>query len=193
VLATHRDLGKMVAAGEFREDLFYRVNVMNISAPALRQRPEDIPALARHFVSKYSELYGKQVDSVDPGAVALLKRYSWPGNIRELENVVQRSLIVAEGDSIRVEDLPDAIQDLQPADLEGETSPDGSFERLMRIYKVRLAVDAVQQCNGNKTLAAQSLSISRAYLHRLIRLDPSMPESNVSEFRDARLRLAAAG
>ncbi|MDB5338326.1 MAG: sigma-54-dependent Fis family transcriptional regulator [Planctomycetaceae bacterium] len=168
VLATNRDLAQMVAAGEFREDLFYRINVINISAPALRQHPADIPQLAQHLMRRYSESFRKPVDSIAPDAIALLQSHSWPGNVRELGNVIQHGVIMAEGYSIQIADLPDSFQELGGNGYEDDL-PAGSFERLLRGYKVKLANDAIAQCMGNKTLAAQSLSISRSYLHRLVR------------------------
>jgi DNA-binding NtrC family response regulator len=101
--------------------------------------------------------------------MTLLEEYSWPGNVRELENVIQGALIVAEGDSIGPEDLPEQLRqpDLSMADGGPQLS---SFESLLQEFKIKLATKAIQECNGNKTLAARSLRISRAYLHRLIRL-----------------------
>jgi DNA-binding NtrC family response regulator len=168
IFATHRDLSSMVAKGAFRQDLFYRINVMNIHMPSLRERTEDVPMLAQTFLARYSEMYRKPIERVDPDALLLLRNYSWPGNVRELENVIQRAIIMAEDESIRISDLPNAIQDLDVAEEENDL-PAGSFERLLRDYKIKLVKDALLQCNGNKTLAAQSLSISRAYLHRLLR------------------------
>jgi DNA-binding NtrC family response regulator len=190
ILATHRDLARMVAEGEFRQDLFYRINVMNIKSPALRNHPEDIPMLAKHFVHKYSESYQKPVENIEPDALALLQSYSWPGNVRELENVLQRAIIMAEGNSIQATDLPESIQEVEVLDMDDEV-PNGSFERMLRDFKIKLALDAIQQCKGNKTLAAQSLSISRAYLHRLIRLSPST--AAVEPESDRRFQLVAAG
>jgi DNA-binding NtrC family response regulator len=181
VFATHRNLERMVAAGEFRQDLYYRMNVINIVAPPLRYIAADIPALAHHFLLKYSELYGKTTEGIAPEALALLQHYSWPGNIRELENVIQRSLIVAESYLIQAADLPEIIQEAPLSGADDDLLPEGSFERLLREYKVRLATDAIRQCNGSKTLASQKLSISRAYLHRLIRLDPSIPDDTLAE------------
>ena len=192
VFATNRNLEQMVANGEFRQDLYYRMNVINIPAPALRHIASDIPALARHFLLKYSELYGNIVDNITPEALDCLQNYSWPGNIRQLENVIQRALMLAEGYSIEITDLPDIIQDLQFAAGEDSLLPVGSFERALRDYKIKLAQDAIQQCKGSKTLAAQKLSISRAYLHRLIRLDPSAPDNNVAEIRSNNFRRVAA-
>jgi DNA-binding NtrC family response regulator len=168
VFATHRNLAAMVAEGTFRQDFYYRVNVMKIHSPALRDRTEDIPVLAEHFLQQYSQMYEKPVLAIQPIAMAALVNHSWPGNVRELENVIQSAIIFTEGDSIGIEDLPEAFQDLDPLCLE-DTMPSGSFEAQLRDYRVKLAMKAVQEANGNKTIAARSLSISRAYLHRLIR------------------------
>jgi transcriptional regulator with PAS, ATPase and Fis domain len=169
VLATHRDLSKMVADGEFRQDLFYRISVMDILAPALRDRAEDIPELAYHFLQKHSEVSGRPVDGICPQALALLQSYFWPGNIRELENVIQRALIVTDGSYLQADDFPDFIQCVGSSERQIHVQPNGSFERSLNEYRIKLANDAIQQYQGNKTLAARSLSISRAYLHRLIR------------------------
>ena len=165
LFATHRDLMQMVEEGTFRRDLYYRVNVMKISCPSLADRPEDIPLLAQHFLSHYAEQYQKPIHAIQ--AVAL-QEYSWPGNVRELENVIQGAIILAEGDSIGPEDLPEELQQVDLPVSNGD-SQGSSFERLLQEYKVKLAMKAIQECNGNKTMAARSLNISRAYLHRLIR------------------------
>ena len=162
----------MVTEGRFRQDLYYRINVMRIDAPSLQEHAEDVPTIAMHFLRQYSDQYGKLVDSIDPGAMALLQGYSWPGNVRELENVIQRAIIIAKRTNISLEDLPGNI--LEEGALGTEDSPStSSFERQIRDFKLKLAVDAVREHDGNKTLAARSLQISRAYLHRLIR--PSGP------------------
>jgi transcriptional regulator with PAS, ATPase and Fis domain len=164
----------MVAQARFRQDLYYRINVMRIEAPSLQEHAEDIPAIAMHFLRQYSEIYEKPMEMIEPEAMALLESYSWPGNVRELENVVQRAIIVAHGDSIRADDLPRNIHEEGIVSI-GDYQPAGSFERQLRDYKVKLAAAAVRDNNGNKTLAARSLSISRAYLHRLIRLAEQGP------------------
>jgi DNA-binding NtrC family response regulator len=176
IFATHRDLAKLVAEGKFRQDLFYRINVMRIEAPALQEHPEDIPKIAKHFLRHYAQVFQKPMESFESNAMALLASYSWPGNVRELENVVQRAIILAPGQTVRAEDLSLTAQEDEGAEIDdvvdiGDYHPAGSFERQLRDYKVKLAVQAVRDNNGNKTLAARSLCISRAYLHRLIRLD----------------------
>jgi DNA-binding NtrC family response regulator len=174
IFATHQDLGEMVAMGRFRQDLYYRINVMRIEAPPLQEHAEDIPTIATHFLRQYTEIYGKPIDGIDPEAMRLLHGYSWPGNVRELENVIQRAIIVAQDDSIRPDDLPSNIHEENVVSI-GDYQPAGSFERQLRDYKVKLATAAVRDNNGNKTLAARSLCISRAYLHRLIRLGEQDP------------------
>lgn len=169
VFATHRDLDEMVANGQFRQDLYYRINVVKIEAPPLRERVEDIPKLALHFLMHYSQVYQKEMQEIDPAAMNQLMAYSWPGNVRELENVVQRAVLLSTGFSITVEDLPEPLREEADADLAMDQLT-GSFERQLRDYKVKLAAMAIRENNGNKTLAARSLNISRAYLHRLIRL-----------------------
>jgi DNA-binding NtrC family response regulator len=168
IFATHRDLGDMVTQGTFRQDLYYRINVMRIQAPALQEHREDIPEIATHFLRHYSDIYQKPMVSIDADAMAVLDAYSWPGNVRELENVIQRAIIVAQDTTIRIEDLPQHIQDEGVINID-DYQPAGSFERQLRDYKIKLAITAVREHNGNKTLAARSLQISRAYLHRLIR------------------------
>jgi DNA-binding NtrC family response regulator len=175
VFATHRDLEQLVAAGKFGHDLYYRVNVMTITSPPLPEHTEVVPLLVHHFLQHYAKLNRKQVESIEPEALALLQQYAWPGNVRELENIVQRCIIMSEGDSIETDDLPENIREQQLPDFVGDL-PAGSFERQLRDFKRKLVYDAVQQCNGNKTLAAQRLSISRAYLHRLLRQVPGSAE-----------------
>jgi DNA-binding NtrC family response regulator len=169
IFATHADLSELVAQGKFRLDLFYRINVVKVNAPPLQERVEDIPNIAMHFLRQYSEIYQKLVEQITPGAMALLQGYAWPGNVRELENVIQRAIIVASGETICEKDLPINIQSESVVNI-SDYQPVNSFERQLRDYKVKLAANAVRDHNGNKTLAARSLNISRAYLHRLIRL-----------------------
>ena len=169
IFATHRDLGEMVAQGKFRQDLYYRINVMKIETPSLQEHAEDIPHIATHFLRHYGQIFQKPMESIQPNAMEALQGYSWPGNVRELENLVQRAIILAPGKVLRLQDLPANLREEAVAPIE-DCIPGGSFERQLRDYKIRLAATAVKENNGNKTLAARSLSISRAYLHRLIRL-----------------------
>jgi len=174
IFATHADLSELVGQGKFRLDLYYRINVMKITAPPLQERVEDIPQIANHFLRHYTLIYQKPLDEIESRAMALLQAYSWPGNVRELENVVQRAIIVASGRSITEQDLPGNIRDEGLVNI-SDYHPANSFERQLRDYKIKLAADAVRENNGNKTVAARSLNISRAYLHRLLRLADQDP------------------
>jgi DNA-binding NtrC family response regulator len=169
VFATNRNLAEMVEKGKFREDLYYRINVVKIETPPLQDHPEDIPQIAGHFLRTYSHLYQKKVERFEPDAMAMLQGHAWPGNVRELENVIQRALVLASGDAIRPDDLPQTLR-IQNGDSMEAQLPAGSFERQIHDFKIRLATAAIRETHGNKTLAARSLCISRAYLHRLVRL-----------------------
>jgi transcriptional regulator with PAS, ATPase and Fis domain len=168
LFATHRNLLEMVLEKTFRQDLYYRVNVMGIKVPRLRDHTEDIPLLAQHFLAYYSQICRKPMSRITPNAMALLLEYEWPGNVRELENVIQGAIILSDDDTIQPKDLPGAMQHPDLLGL-GDSLPGASFEEQMQDYKAKLAHRAVQECHGNKTLAARSLQISRTYLHRLIR------------------------
>ena len=109
ILATNEDLTQRVAEGKFRQDLFYRINVINIELPGLRERVADIGLLARHFLAQVCEETGKQVRGYSDEALTALSRYSWPGNVRELQNVIERAVLLGKGDLIRSEDLPRAV------------------------------------------------------------------------------------
>ncbi|MFP5208657.1 MAG: sigma 54-interacting transcriptional regulator [Acidobacteriota bacterium] len=180
IFATHRDLDEMVVRGQFRQDLYYRINVVKIEAPPLRERAEDIPRIALHFLMQYSQAYQKEMQEIDSAAMSQLMTYSWPGNVRELENVIQRAVLLSMGNRLTVEDLPDHLREEAGVELAIDQLS-GSFERQLRDYKVKLAAAAVRENNGNKTLAARSLNISRAYLHRLIRLADSNDHDPMEE------------
>jgi len=186
IFATNQDLSKLVAAGKFRQDLYYRINVVRIQAPSLQSHSDDIPLLAKYFLRRYSMLFGKTVDRIEPKAMELLFDHHWPGNVRELESVVQRAIIDAPGRAIRAEDLTlfheeeYSSGDSTVVNID-DYSPSGSFEKQLREYKIKLAVAAVRENNGNKALAARSLGMSRAYLYRLI----GLAESEIFEQRAA--------
>ena len=149
IFATHRDLEQMVSEGKFRQDLFYRVNVMNIRVPALRMHAEDIPLLAQHFLKRYSLMYGKPVETIEPEALLLLQNYPWPGNVRELENVLQRAIIMAEEYTVRTCDLPEAIQEQEISELDDDL-PSGMFERRLHDYKIKLVTEPFSRTTATK-------------------------------------------
>jgi DNA-binding NtrC family response regulator len=139
-------------------------------------------------LNKYSQAFQKPMNGFEPEALEMLRSYAWPGNVRELENVVQRAIILAPSQTVRAEDLTLNSPEEEAGGFDdvvdiGEYQPAGSFERKIHEYKVKLAVSAVRENNGNKTLAARRLCISRAYLHRLIRLaEPDQVfENNLKE------------
>lgn len=182
LFATHRSLLDMVDKGTFRQDLYYRINVMGIKSPPLRDHTEDIPQLAQHFLDRYSRLYERSMTRITPNAMVLLLEYGWPGNVRELENVIQSAIILSDDDTVQPKDLPKTMQHPDLLGI-GDSLPGASFEEQMQDYKFRLVHRAIQESKGNKTLAARSLNISRTYLHRLIRepdeTDDSLPPSEV--------------
>ena len=161
LFATHRSLDEMVEQGTFRRDLYFRVNVMRIRVPALRERTEDIPTLARHFLQKYSTAYQKPVRDILPSAMDLLVDYDWSGNIRELENMIQGAVILTDGESIGPSDLPETLQELA-GPVEVESPAANSFEDMLRQYKIRIAHQAIRAMQGQQDPGSpQSSDIAR--------------------------------
>lgn len=171
VAATNSDLKRAIAAGSFREDLYYRLNVVPIRLPPLRERAEDIPLLIQHFVERFNTRLRKQVKGVSTEAERVLTEYSWPGNIRELENVMERAVLFCDGENLAPEDLPTEVREagrrrVPTKDaLEEELSEqDGLKEKVraaMSRLERRLIVKALDQTKGNVTHAARLLKISR--------------------------------
>ncbi len=172
--ATHRPLEQMVEAGTFRVDLLFRLNVVTLEIPPLRERSEDILMLAQHFLEQSARAFGTAVTSIQKTAMDMLVSYRWPGNVRELENAIQSAMIAADSSSIGPEALPRSVQEAAPRPP-GEPEEPLSFEEQLREYKTELAKKALAQSNGNKTVAARNLQISRAYFHRLLKreFDPA--------------------
>jgi DNA-binding NtrC family response regulator len=178
VSATHRDLEKQIAAGEFREDLYYRLNVFPIVLPPLRQRASDIPILAEHFIGKYARAAGKNVHGLDAGAVAALTGYAWPGNVRELENVIERGLILARGGELTANDLEFTRR---AAPVLPTTAPYGSpvpmgqgeagrpLQERLHEQERGAIVSAIDSAHGNIAHAARALGINRSTLYYRLR------------------------
>jgi len=156
--ATSRNLRHEMEQGNFREDLYYRLHVIPIMMPPLRERMTDLPLLVRHFVEKFRASTGKKVYSLTPEATSLLMRHGWPGNVRELENVIEHAFILARGDMIRADDLPGYLK-------ENMRGPYGREDALVEAEKEHL-VRVLNECNGNKIQAARRLRISRSTLYR---------------------------
>jgi transcriptional regulator with GAF, ATPase, and Fis domain len=166
IAATNRDLEKGIREGTFREDLFYRLNVIAVTLPALRERREDIPLLAAHFAALFGRKVGRRVAGLTPEARACLLRHDWPGNVRELANAVERAVVLGEGELIRPEDLPETLLESTSAESGG---PVGKYHDTVNGFKKRLILDALDQAGGNVTKAAELLDLNPTYLHRLIR------------------------
>jgi two-component system response regulator AtoC len=167
VAATARDLEAEVATGRFRADLYYRINVVRLHLPPLRDRREDIPELVRHFMQLYGRRLALSVTSVSPAAMRLLMEYAWPGNVRELENVIERALVLAEGPQIEPDQLPAAIRSPSvAAPARGEL--DLSIKRQTAALERGLIRDALARTGGNRTRAAKLLELShRALLYKI--------------------------
>ena len=155
ICATNMDLEKMVAEGRFREDLYYRINTMHIALPALRERKEDILPLAERFLSEYSEKYHRCVMKIAPEAAKLLMAHYWSGNVRELQNTIEKAVVLSEGTELVAADLS----------LERKTSVDHAPKQTLDEVEERAIRDTMARCNGNLTMVAKELGISRPTLY----------------------------
>jgi len=165
ITATNRDLNDASRGGTFRQDLYYRLNVVSVELPPLRERAEDIPLLAAYFTSRYSEKVNRRVAGISPKARACLLRYPWPGNVRELENAIERAVVLGSTELILPEDLPDSILEEAASSEEPVTAlHDG-----IREAKKKIIEQAIEQANGNYTEAAGLLGVHPNHLFRLIR------------------------
>ncbi|WP_434047299.1 sigma-54-dependent transcriptional regulator [Sorangium cellulosum] len=166
--ATHRDLAAETQAGRFREDLFYRINVLPIAIPPLRERREDIPILLDHFLARNNARFGMNIRGFEPEARRLLLEYRWPGNVRELENTVERAMVLCEGERIGEADLPDRIREARDPIQMQLTSGELSIKKTSRVIEEILIRRALQKTKGNRTKAAEVLEIShRALLYKI--------------------------
>jgi transcriptional regulator with PAS, ATPase and Fis domain len=158
ITATNRDLKDRVRRGEFREDLYYRLKVVEIALPPLRERLEDIPLLVEHFCSRFNKSFSKNITGIADEVLAVFMNYHWPGNIRELEHVIEHAFVLCHGQEITCEHLPQEIKELRDASLRGT---DASRELTRETI-----VNALQQCGWNKAKAARSLDVSRQTMYR---------------------------
>jgi len=172
ICATNRNLAEMVQQGKFREDLFYRLNVVQMHLPPLRERRDDIPLLAQQFLVKSAQQFKKKARRFSPQALHALEDHTWPGNVRELENVVQRAIVLSEEQTVDVSSLPASIRSARLG-VELSTGPDGaqlshSYEDEVRRFKRALLLRALRECGWRKAECARTLGVARGYLHRLI-------------------------
>ena len=166
--ATNRDLQKAVREQQFRPDLFHRLNVISVVLPALREHSEDIPVLAEHFAARHAQKCGRNIRGISPEARACLMHYDWPGNIRELENAMERAVVIGSSDFIVPEDLPETLLEAAPPPA-GDGASSGKYHEAIRNLKKQLIVSALEQAGGSITEAAKLLSVNPNYLHRLLR------------------------
>ncbi|HST51105.1 MAG TPA: sigma-54 dependent transcriptional regulator [Pyrinomonadaceae bacterium] len=170
IAASNRDLEQEVERGGFRQDLFYRLNVVPLHLPPLRERREDIPVLAAHFAAKAAEKHVRTTPELEPTLLEALQEYDWPGNVRELENLVERLVVLTRESRLGVEFLPEKMQRALPSDdAQTQAAPDETtLEGATLALRRRLVISSLQAEGGNRAAAARRLGISRSYLHRLI-------------------------
>jgi len=173
VAATHRDLRKMVTERTFREDLYYRLSMVELNVPPLGERKEDLPLLQRHFIKTFSTRYDRPIRGITRRAQVALSRYSWPGNIRELENIIGHACMMTDGDTIDVRDLPER---LRVASGSPEKQKIMTLDQLQRRY----AQNVVEQV-GNKVRAAELLGIGRSTVYRILEGKGNGDEINSSK------------
>ncbi len=165
IAATNRDLDDAVKKGEFRQDLYYRLAVVRLTMPPLRDRRDDIPMLTRHFVQKHAKRCKVKAKPISPEAMAALVNYEWPGNVRELENAIERALVMGSSDMVLLEDLPESLLEQETPDQVQE----GKYHASVKQLKKHLILEAVEQTRGNYVDAAGILGLNPNYLHRLIK------------------------
>jgi len=181
IAASNADLEKEAREGRFREDLYYRINVIQVALPPLRERSSDIGELVRHFITRYAAEYAKPVRSVSAPALHALRAWRWPGNVRELENTVMRAVVLSQGSELLVRDLPEALRAVAPEPSKAPAvdadayvvPPEGvDLDSLLADVERRWLVAALEACGGNKTRAAKALKMSfRSFRYRLAKYD----------------------
>ncbi|MCX7871814.1 MAG: sigma-54 dependent transcriptional regulator [Verrucomicrobiae bacterium] len=168
ITATNKNLWELVKKGQFREDLFYRLRVVEITLPPLRERKMDIPLLASHFIKEFASKNGKIITGFSDEALSMLLNYHWPGNVRELRTAMEHAVVFCKGDTITARDLPVFVRQpetmmsvVQPSVIEKPQTP-----MTVKELEKQLIINALKECNGNRTLAAKKIGISRRTLHR---------------------------
>ena len=166
VAATHRALEDLVRAGRFREDLYYRLNVVTLKVPPLRERPEDIPLIVTHYLTLFCEQANRPIHALSPEAMAALRAYPWPGNVRELVNVIERAVALAPGSVVEISDLPEKVAASQETAL-GSTFNASDRLTLAEVTR-RYVLEVLAKAGGNKTEAARMLGVPRRTLYRML-------------------------
>jgi transcriptional regulator with PAS, ATPase and Fis domain len=166
ILATNEDLGRSVAEGRFRQDLYYRVNVINIELPPLRERVLDIPLLARHFLQAVCEESGKRVEDFNDDALTILQRYRWPGNVRELQNVVERAVLLGKGDYVQADDLPRRLLEEVPLPTSAGPSRGRTLKEALEGPERQIILEALETHHWNRNATAEALGVNRTTLYK---------------------------
>jgi transcriptional regulator with PAS, ATPase and Fis domain len=164
IAATNIDIKKAIQDKKFREDLFYRLNVIPIDIPPLRDRAEDIPLFINYFVGKYKKELKKNIQFVTDGAMKIFRDYSWPGNVRELENLIERVVTLSKDDHIDTVHIPRELINSKPENAEKFSLEEGSLLKAVKNYEKNLIAEALKSCNGNQTKTARALGIHRTTL-----------------------------
>jgi DNA-binding NtrC family response regulator len=172
IAATHKNLEEMIETGSFRQDLYYRLNVVQILIPPLRSRKDDIPILVDSFIKKHSSSGGSGVSGISKEALDILVKYNFPGNVRELENIIERASVLCRGEIITKEDLPDLSAEKKKNDLFDPANLENDYDTKMKAFEKNIIEEALSRTNGNKSAAARLIGITERHLRsRLERLD----------------------
>jgi two-component system nitrogen regulation response regulator NtrX len=169
IAATNRDLKEEIQKTKFREDLYYRLNVIPIVVPPLRDRKTDIPLLVEHFIAEFCLDNNKELKKISPEAMSLLVAYSWPGNVRELKNIVERMVIMTRGAVIEAKDVPDPIQEQHKAPMEFSFFEFGLLKDARREFEKRFIMKKLMENDENISKTAEVIGIERSNLHRKIK------------------------
>jgi two-component system nitrogen regulation response regulator NtrX len=171
IAASNKDLADEIKKSAFREDLYYRLNVIPLNVPALRERPDDIPRLARHFLLEFSSEYGQMPKTIDDDALALFVRYAWPGNVRELRNIIERLIIMSPGPVIRLSDIPPPLSSAQVfgKDRERMVSGIATLKDARAEFEREFITQKLREHNGNVSKTADAINVERSNLHRKIK------------------------
>ena len=171
ITATHRDLEAMIKEGEFREDLYYRLNVVSLRLPNLNERKEDVPILIDHFINKYSGINDKNISGITSEALDRLMKYDYPGNIRELENMIERAVVLSRYEKISLEDLPAHFESISENKLLDPYNLEDDYEAKIKMFESEMILEALKQNEGNQSAAARQLNMTERHLRsRLERL-----------------------
>jgi PAS domain S-box-containing protein len=172
VAATNKKLSELVEKGAFRDDLYYRINVMRLDLPPLRERKEDIPLLIDHFISRFNRLQNRNISCVTNEVLASLVYYDYPGNVRELENIIERCFVLCQGEIIEAKHLPESVRPLAAVDR-----PAGERAKTLKQMESILIIEALRQNKGNQTLAAKDLDINKSTLYRKLKAHNIKPQA----------------